>query len=410
MNKISLIIKKELFRVFSDRKLIFSLYILPVIIMFAIYGLMGKMIGSMQKDITEHTSIVTIVNAPDDFKKTLEMAGYDKTAAITYIDSKEYESEKASIEDALKNKNADLCVILPDDFSDTVSSYMNGGDKLPSIEVRYNDTENYSQQAYAVFTGILSGTYKNQLLSGRYGDVRMLEAINVNTVIVTKDEQSNSQFMKMLLPYMVVLMLFAGVMSVGVDAIAGEKERGTLSSMLISPVKRSEIAIGKIVSMAILSSISAAVTTVSMIGAFLIMGNTGGLSAMGMAGGVSFSPLQIIELLLVMLSLVILYVGIIALIAVYSPNTKAASSVISPLYPLIIIMGMMTMFRTGKEAPFYHYAVPVYGNALAISDLCSNELTAGNFLISFFCTLVIGIVITFLVTRAFNDEKLMFNA
>ena len=111
-----------------------------------------------------------------------------------------------------------------------------------------------------------------------------------------------------------------------------------------------------------------------------------------------------------MLALVMLYVGIIALIAVYSPNTKAASSIISPLYPLIIIMGMMTMFRTGKETPFYHYAVPVYGNALAISDICSHELSVGNFFISFCCTLAVGIVITVLVTRAFNDEKLMFNA
>ena len=409
MNKISLIIKKELFRVFSDRKLIFSLYILPVIIMFAIYGLMGKMIGSMQKDITEHPSKVTIVDATEEFKSVIEYSGFSANADINYIDSAAYGTDKDAIVDNIKNGNADLCVKSTVKlYVGTHEDYVNGGSTLPSIEVSYNDSENYSSQAYSVFINAVLGTYKNQLLSKRYGDVRMLDAMNVSTVILTKDEQSNSQFMKMLLPYMVVLMLFAGVMSVGVDAIAGEKERGTLSSMLISPVKRSEIAIGKIISMAILSSISAAVTTIAMIGAFLVMGNSGGFASM--AGGVSFSPLQIIELLLIMLSLVILYVGIIALIAVYSPNTKAASSIISPLYPLIIIMGMMTMFRTGKEAPFFHYAVPVYGNALAISDICSNELTIVNFLISFGCTLIIGVVIAVLVTRAFNDEKLMFNA
>ncbi len=408
MNKISLIIKKELFRVFSDRKLIFSLYILPVLIMFAIYGLMGKMIGSMQKDIDEHTAIVTVVDATEDLKSAIEFSGFSANADINYIDSSAYATAKEDIIDSIKKGDADLCVVVPDNFNKTVEDYVNGGSTLPTIEVSFNDSENYSSQAYSIFTNAVLGTYKNQLLSKRFGDVRLLDAMTVSTVILTKDEQSNSQFMKMLLPYMVVLMLFAGVMSVGVDAIAGEKERGTLSSMLISPVKRSEIAIGKIISMAILSSISAAVTTVSMIGAFLVMGNSGGFESM--AGGVSFSFAQIIELLLTMLALVMLYVGIIALIAVYSPNTKAASSIISPLYPLIIIMGMMTMFRTGKETPFYHYAVPVYGNALAISDICSNELSVGNFFISFCCTLAVGIVITVLVTRAFNDEKLMFNA
>ncbi len=408
MNKISLIIKKELFRVFSDRKLIFSLYILPVLIMFAIYGLMGKMIGSMPKDIDEHTAIVTVVDATEDLKSAIEFSGFSANADINYIDSAAYATAKEDIIDSIKKGDADLCVVVPDNFNKTVEDYVNGGSTLPTIEVSFNDSENYSSQAYSIFTNAVLGTYKNQLLSKRFGDVRILDAMSVSTVILTKDEQSNSQFMKMLLPYMVVLMLFAGVMSVGVDAIAGEKERGTLSSMLISPVKRSEIAIGKIISMAILSSISAAVTTVSMIGAFLVMGNSGGFESM--AGGVSFSFAQIIELLLTMLALVMLYVGIIALIAVYSPNTKAASSIISPLYPLIIIMGMMTMFRTGKETPFYHYAVPVYGNALAISDICSNELSVGNFFISFCCTLAVGIVITVLVTRAFNDEKLMFNA
>ncbi|MBP5624568.1 MAG: ABC transporter permease [Lachnospiraceae bacterium] len=408
MNKISLIIKKELFRVFSDRKLIFSLYILPVLIMFAIYGIMGKMIGSMEKDITEHTAIVTVVDATEELKSAIDFSGFSGNANINYIDSAAYETDKDTIVDNIKHGKADLCVIVPKNFDEQVEDYVNGGSTLPNLEVSFNDSENYSSQAYSMFTNSVLGTYKNQLLGKRYGDVRMLEAMSVTTVILTKDEQSNSQFMKMLLPYMVVLMLFAGVMSVGVDAIAGEKERGTLSSMLISPVKRSEIAIGKIVSMAILSSISAAVTTVSMLGAFVLMGSSGGFAAM--SGGVSFSPLQIIELLLIMLSLVILYVGIIALIAVYSPNTKAASSIISPLYPLIIIMGMLTMFRTGKETPTIHYAVPVYGNALAISDICSNELSLLHFFISFACTLIIGIVITVLVTKAFNDEKLMFNA
>ncbi|MBR6293703.1 MAG: hypothetical protein IKR54_03835, partial [Lachnospiraceae bacterium] len=65
------IIKKELARVFKDKKLIFTMYIMPAILMFVIYGLIGNLMSSMNNDITEHTDIVTVVNAPESFKQTV---------------------------------------------------------------------------------------------------------------------------------------------------------------------------------------------------------------------------------------------------------------------------------------------------------------------------------------------------
>ncbi|MBO4807560.1 MAG: ABC transporter permease [Lachnospiraceae bacterium] len=409
MNKVSLIIKKELYRVFGDRKLIFSLYVLPVIITIAIYSLMGSMIGKMTKDITEHTSIVTVVNATGDFKWAIDQSGFADGAEITYIDSDDYATRKNDIEEEIKNGNIDLVVNLPENFDEDAKAYMAGEGGMPSMDVYYNADENYSSRANSVFNSTALSVYKNSLLSERYGDVDLLEAVNINTVSLSKDSTGNATFMKMLLPYMVIMILFAGVMSVGVDAIAGEKERGTLASMLISPVKRREIAAGKMISMAILSGISAVVTTGAMVLSFTLLGSNSGLDGMGFSA-VNFSAAQIIELLLIMLSLVLFYVSVISLIAVYSGNTKTANSVISPIYMVIILMGMMTMFRTGSTTPSYLYAIPVYGNALAISDITSNELGLMNFIISFVATIGLGAIITVLVTKAFNNEKLMFNA
>ena len=264
MNKVSLIIKKELFRVFGDRKLIFSLYILPAVIMIAIYSLMGNLMGSFEKDIEEHTSVVTVVNATDDFKDVIEKSGFAANADIDFIDGASYEADKASIEDGVRNGNIDLVVKLPEDFDELSRGYANGESVMPSMDIFYNNTENYSSQAYSVFNALVNDAYKTSLLSERFGDVGMLEAFNVNTEALVKEGKGDSMFLKMLLPYMVVMILFSCVMSVGVDAIAGEKERGTLASMLISPVKRREIAAGKMIAMGILSGISAIVTTASI--------------------------------------------------------------------------------------------------------------------------------------------------
>ena len=61
MNGTSIILKKELKRVFGDKKLVFSLFILPAILMIALYGLMGFMSGAMSSDIEEHKNVIYIV-------------------------------------------------------------------------------------------------------------------------------------------------------------------------------------------------------------------------------------------------------------------------------------------------------------------------------------------------------------
>ena len=142
--------------------------------------------------------------------------------------------------------------IIADDGStngcgEIADEYAAGGSVMPGMDIYYNDTNNYSSKAYSVFNNTVLETYKNSLLTERYGDVDYLSVFNINTENICKESMANTQFIRMMLPYMVIMLLFAGVMSVGVDAIAGEKERGTLASMLISPVKRSEIAAGKLI-------------------------------------------------------------------------------------------------------------------------------------------------------------------
>lgn len=409
MSNIIIIVKKELYRVFGDKKLIFSLFILPAIIMIAIYSVMGNMIGSLTSDIEEHIATVTVVNATDDLKAIMDGVGYSDKSDVDFISEADYSAHKEDIIEQVRNGNIDLVVYLEPDFAKLADAYSNSGDAVPEMKIYYNSTENYSGQAYSVFAGTDLPTYQANILGNRFEDLSVLTAFNQTTEEIYKEEKANTQFISMMLPYLIVMMLFAGVMSIGVDAIAGEKERGTLSSMLISPAKRVEIVIGKLVSMAILSSISAIVYSASMIFSLTRMGNSSGLDEMGY-GGISFTVIQVVELLVTMLVLVYLYVGIIGLLATISKDTKSASSLISPCYIVVIILGIMTMFANGNKISSYRYLIPVYGNAMAIKDICVNELTGANFGFSVIGTLAVALILTFAITKAFNSEKIMFNA
>ncbi|MCR5685735.1 MAG: ABC transporter permease subunit [Lachnospiraceae bacterium] len=404
-----IIIRKELKRVFGDRKLVFSLFILPAILVVVIYSLMGVLISSMQKDIEEHISITYVVNATEGLKSAISGQGFDKNADITYLTETQYAEQKKDIESLMLEGNVDLIVVQDPRFDSKVAAYSKAGDAIPVLNIYFNSAENYSNQAYGEFSKVLDA-YRTLLLADRVGNLELLNVFTQNEEIIVKEEKANSQFISMMLPYLITMMLFAGAMSVGVDAIAGEKERGTLASMLLTPVKRNEIVVGKLVSMAILSGLSAIVYAVAMIIAMPMMGGAMGDMAEAGFGGLSFGVTQALELLVIMLVMVYLYVAIIGLLAVIAKDVKTASTYISPVYIVVILAGMMTMFNSGKDRPIFHYMIPVYGNALAIGDLCGNELTTPNFLACLAGSAVVAVILTAAVTRAFNSEKIMFNA
>ena len=81
----------------------------------------------------------------------------------------------------------------------------------------------------------------------------------------------------------------------------------------------------------------------------------------------------------------------------------------SPVYIVVIVAGLMTMFTTG-EHEMAEFLVPVYGSALAIGQVFTNELTMVNFGLNVACTVILTLVLARAVAAAFNSEKVMFNA
>jgi sodium transport system permease protein len=222
------------------------------------------------------------------------------------------------------------------------------------------------------------------------------------------EKKQDGRMFGMLLPFLINIMLFAGAMGLGVDAITGEKERGTLSSMLVSPIKRGEIVFGKLISLAILSSISAAVYAVSIVVAMPILmnGATGGAME-GMS--LQFTPFEMIQLLIIMMVVVYLYVALVALVAVLAKTAKEANTYVMPVYILVMLGSLMTYSGAG-DSKLTNFFIPIYNSAVSIQNLLMGELTMAQFGVTVGTIIVLAAIITSLITRAFNSEKIMFNA
>jgi len=400
------IFKKELARVFSDKKMIFSLFIMPAILMFGIYGLMGMLMDNMMSDVEEHVGYVYVQNAPEGFEELAAQTGYDKAANIMYLAADTSAEKIAELKDDILNGGVDLLVTFDAQFMEQAAAYQNAGDPIPSVTMAYNSSLNYSNAARSTFGGMMLETLETGLLQSRFGNLDLLTIFHTENEVIVNEDKANGQFLAMMLPYLIVMLLFAGSMGLVVDAIAGEKERGTMANMLLSPIKRSSIVFGKLFGLSVLSVMSSLVYAVSMILAMPMM-----MDGMGDMGNVSFSPMQIVELLGIIVSLVLFNVSALCLVSVFAKNAKEANAYVMPLYIAVIVLGMLTMFNAGGAAPATtSYAIPIYGSSLAIQALVTNELTLVQFGLSAGVNVVCMLVMVFAVSKVFNNEKIMLNA
>lgn len=398
MSGITQIAKKELDRVFRDRKMIFSVFILPVVIMIGIMSFVSNMAQKASDRVQAHDSRIYIANAPASFEDFLKK--FDANIKLHEV------TDMSAAEAKIREGEADLIIEFPESFLQDVQSY-EAGAAIPQIKTFYNPSEDYSQAAFNTYsTGALE-LYRQQLLAGRVTDMAKLTVFTVNSdnpnMIIQNDQKAGGKVLGTMLPYFITILLFAGAMGIGTDMIAGEKERGTMASLLVSPVKRSSIVLGKVFSLMILSGLSSIIYVTAMV---IFMPKMIGMSGSDMGVSLSLRPGQIAMLAGLLIAIAFLYATIIVLISVFAKTVKEASSYIMPAYMLILVLGISTMFTTGRPSTML-YLVPIYNTALALQGILTQEVTMPQFGMSLGVTLVLGLIMIGLIAKAFESEKVM---
>ena len=408
MKGLRAILGKELDRVLKDKKMIFSMFILPLILVVGLVGLIGVLIANIAEDVEENVPLVYVIDAPDAFK---EMLKETEDFEIEYFSSVDMdESSMDEYKSMLKEGDLDLIVEYPKDFEEQI--YNKDEVMLPQVKTYYNPSEDYSSAARGNFLVNIE-QYRMALVAEKFGSIEYTMIFTVDSdnpdLEVQDDSKAFGKMLGMMVPYFITMMIFASAMGLGVDSIAGEKERGTIASLLLSPVNRVEIVLAKVVSLGILSIMSALVYILSIAGMGVL--GIGALAGDEMMGGmsISFSAVQIIELIVLVIGLVILYVSIISFVAVLAKDTKQASSYISPVYIVVLVVGMINMYKMG-EPTMAEYAIPIYGASVAFKGILMGSATLPQFMLTILGTYGMGAIIIWLTTKAFKSEKIMFNA
>lgn len=399
------ILSKELKRVFGDKKMVFSLFILPIILIAGIYGMMFFLVDKQKSSINEHVSEVFVQNMPDNFS---ELMSKHTECNINVIPAGE---SADTYKDKLLDGTYDLVVVFPENFYENFKN-ADATSTLPDIKTFYNPSEDNSGEARTRFTETYLEEYKQLLLNERFGSLNYAMVFSVDAdnpdMIVQDDGKATGKILGTIIPYLITILIFGGAMGLGVDTIAGEKERGTIANLLISPIKRVDIIMGKIAALAIVSVLSAGVYVISFIGSAVVLSKKSGMGEMFNRLSLNFTSLQIVQFVVLLLGLVLLYVGIIGFVSLMAKNIKEAQSFIMPVYIIVMFAGMITMYS--GDVTSGSYMIPVYNTSAAFKGIFERTITMNQYLTSTIITYAFAGVMVCLMVKAMNSEKIMLNA
>lgn len=393
MRNVLTIFLKELKRVFTDRRMLISLF-LPGVLIYFVYTLMGTV---MTKVVTQSSTKNTTfqVAYTDNFNSSKTAGQLPKL--MTYVEAtikggvnnnsvefKEFTTgELDSYKEELRAGKYHLVVSFSEDFENKLAD----NTAANNVDIFYNGDSSASSDLYNFVAQVVGVSYTNY-------------TVNLNGQVDANVGEKDMMAMKiaaMIIPMVTISILFSTVISLCPEAIAGEKERGTLASLLLTPIKRGEFVAGKILSLSTTAIASGIVSFTGLI-----------LSIPKLMGGfnITISPIDGILLFFLVVAVLLLFVAIGVFISALANTVKEAAGYLSPIMIVFMLFGMAPSLFGFDQ--WYLSFVPILNVCVSINALLNG---AENLLLFFGLTVASTVLYTgllmFGVTKLFNKERVV---
>jgi sodium transport system permease protein len=396
---IKIIYRKELVDVIRDRRTIISMIVVPILIFpLLTIGFSGVMANLMQKSAAEKHKIAVINkdDAPDLY------ALIDSSSKVEIVST---DISVDSAKQAILDKLIRAAIIIPDDFSKKLA---NG--ETTSVQLLYDASETKSDFALEKVKDLVTG-YKlgilNSLLADRGVDPSLLEPFSVAETNVASKEKMGGLILSIFLPYIIILLSMLGAMYTAIDLTAGEKERGTLETILVSPVPRWQLATGKFLTILTTSVVSTSLAIISMSATMLY-----GMQSFGRMGedmAINITPLMILIILLMMIPTACLFSALLMSIAIFAKSYKEAQSYLSPLMTIVILPALVA-FLPGVELDLKLAFIPIVNICLCIKESLMGHINWIYVAIIFITTFIYASFAIFVTHRMFQKESVLFRS
>lgn len=395
---------KEVRSTLRDRRAILSNLLVPLlllpIVMLGLPLLIGGLV-SQQQEAASQIGIAGLDNLPGALRQRLEAQNIDLQATDTP-------------EQAVREDTYSAALSVPDNFAERIR-------QGESVEITvYSKPGNLRSE-------LDSGKIRNAVQSYRQEIVRerlkeaglepsILDPVTVSTVNASTEAEQASGQLSWLIPFFIAIWTLSGGQMTAIDATAGEKERGTLEVLLVAPIRRSEVVVGKFLA-TLLFGLSAALMAILgyILGGTILrslfsdmMGAQASEFTQVMGGSLNVGPLSVVLLVVSTLLLAMLIAALLIGITSFARSFREAQTYLAPLSFLLILPAIGLQFSELLDFGPLIYLVPVVNALLLMDDIVTGSAGALPVLLTWGSLLAFAALLLDFAYRSFKREGVIF--
>ncbi|MEV4780795.1 ABC transporter permease [Burkholderia sp. LMU1-1-1.1] len=390
---------KELLELVRDRKTFFFTVFVPVIAMPLIFTGFGMLSTTMFKQASQAQMTYAIFgkdHAPQLAARFAEEKGLREVVL----------TGPGEIKRAIGDDRIKFALVIPADLESTLARHQQG-----VIELHYNSASAIDMTRKRV-TAVL-GSHNNAVrelalpaLNLNKDQLRFaLDPIKLEDHSTADKREQTGAMIGGLVPYILLMVCLVSAMYPAIDTGAGEKERGTLETLLLAPVSRTSIVLAKFL-MLFTVGLTSALLMIASLGALLIFGESlmsGDVAQM--ARSIGLLDLAMVALMLVPTAA--MFASILLSISVYAKSYKEASGLISPLM-IVTILPTLAALLPGVEMNWKWAMVPLTNVSLAMKELVKGTMDYSMLSVIMLSTTVTAGALLALCRWWFNREAVLF--
>lgn len=398
---IGIVYRKEMLDTLRDRRTLISMIVVPLLLMpVLIFGISGLAVKLVQRAQRESAVIMLL--------------GAEQAPALTEMirSAEEFEvvPPASDYAERIEEKELRVAVEFPPDFERRLAAGEQASDL--TVKIYHYQGELRSRFAVRSLREVLRD-YRDQVVEQRLAARQLSPGILVpfqtEEQNVASPEKVGGAMLGGLIPYMIILLSLTGAMYPAIDLTAGEKERGTIETILASPVSRGALATGKFLAVFTASLATALLSLLSLAATFMVAPGVRELSATDgkQLFNMVISAKGVAAVIGMILPVAVMFSAALLAIALLAKSYKEAQSYISPLMIVVIIPAIASILP-GIELDARLALIPILNVSLVSKEILTGIYHWNYIALIFFSSCLYAAAALAIAAAAFRRESVLF--
>ncbi|SFC79279.1 ABC transporter permease [Pseudoalteromonas denitrificans] len=396
------VFKKEVKELLRDKKTLLFVVALPVLIFPILFGLMGFLMSQANLEAEQKVHIYAITGSQyaPEFSEKIKFHKSFKLSKIKYESIEEMKNAvRTGVLDVGIFISSDARASLTQGLQSNWKVVFNDASALSFIYKRVND-------AMKSFSEILQAEKFESLGVSKEQSIALLNPIKIEKIDTADKRENIGEKLGAFIPYLLIPLVLAGASYPAIDLGAGEKERGTLETLLLTPVTRTELVLGKFFTVLASSLMTALITVVSMGFWVSIASNFVDAKIItDVMGTIGVLDLSLILLMLVPLAGI--FSSLVLAISIYARTFKEAQNYMGPL-SMVAFMPLVVAMMPNMELTMNTAMIPITNVALAIKELIKGTVDYSMVAMIFVATFALAGILMGFCVHWFKKESVLF--